>query len=44
VITNAKQTTAAIANKAMDVMTKAAEDRRVQSVVTGVNAGVSTGW
>lgn len=40
VISTAKETTAVIAQKAIGVMSKAAEDRRVQGVVTNV----STGW
>ena len=40
VISTAKETTAVIAQRAIGVMSKAAEDRRVQGVVTNV----STGW
>lgn len=40
VISTAKETTAVIAQKAIGVMSKAAEDRRVQGVVSNV----STGW
>jgi hypothetical protein len=40
VISTAKETTSVIAGKAIDVLSKAAEDKRVQGVVTNV----STGW
>jgi hypothetical protein len=40
VISTAKETTSVIAQKALGAMSKAAEDRRVQGVVTNV----STGW
>lgn len=40
VISSATETTAVIAQKAVGMMSKAAEDRRVQGVVTNV----STGW
>lgn len=39
VISTAKETSHVIANKAIDVLSKAAEDRRVQGVVTNVSAG-----
>jgi hypothetical protein len=40
VVTAAKETTTAIAIKALDVLDKAAADKRVQSVV----ATAGTGW
>lgn len=40
VISKAQETSTVIAHKALDIMSKAAEDRRVQGVVTNV----STGW
>lgn len=40
VISSAKETTSVIAQKALGAMSKAAEDKRVQGVVTNV----STGW
>lgn len=44
VITTAKETTAAIQQRVIGAMSKAAENERVQSVVAGVSTGVSSGW
>lgn len=39
VLSKAQETSAVIAQKALGVMSKAAEDRRVQGVVTNVSSG-----
>lgn len=44
VLTTAKETSQAIQQRVIATMAKAAEDARVQSVVTNVSTGVTTGW
>jgi hypothetical protein len=44
VITTAKETTAAIQQRVIGAMAKAAENERVHSVVTNVSTGVSSSW
>jgi hypothetical protein len=44
VITTAKETTAAIQQRVLGAMTKAAENERVHNVVTNVSTGVTSSW
>lgn len=44
VITSAKETTAAIQQRVIGAMSKAAENERVHAVVSNVSTGVSSGW
>eukprot|EP00775_Hariotina_reticulata_P013239 gene13239-13369_t len=44
VLTGAKERTAALQQKVVSALSKAAENERVQSVVQNVSTGVSSGW